>query len=98
MTTATNAQATPAELMARLRRIAKRTLHSVGPRYAPALDPAAPNLAIGPLQRAASALSAGTGVRHRITELAGALNSAIERDSGEAGRLFGRRVVNLDRL
>lgn len=84
--------------MARLRRIAKRTLASAGPRYAPALDPNAPNLAIEPLQRAASALSVGEKLRARASELGDLLAAAYERDSADAERVFGRRVVNLQRI
>ncbi|WP_133057880.1 hypothetical protein [Mycolicibacterium conceptionense] len=88
----------PPDMMARLRRIAKRTLTSAGPRYAPALDHNAPNLAIEPLQRAASALSVGANLRAHATELCSSLATAYERDSREADRLFARRVVNLQRI
>jgi hypothetical protein len=98
METTRNAPAPPSDLMARLRRIAKQTLASAGPRYAPALDPNAPNLAIGPLQRSASALSVGAGLRNRATELGSSLAAAVDRDSDDADRLFGHRVVNLQRV
>lgn len=98
METSTGTVAVRADLMARLRRIARRTLRAAGPRYAPAIDPSAPNLAIEPLQRAASALSRGASLRTRATQLAVLLAAAYDRDSDDADRLFGRRVVNLQRL
>jgi hypothetical protein len=98
METLTSATAGPVDLMARLRRIAKRTLASAGPRYAPALNPSAPNLAIEPLQRAASALSVGAEMRSRATALGDLLIAACDRDSYHADRLFRRRVVNVRRL
>ena len=88
----------PSDLMTRLRRIAKRTLASAGPRYAPALDPNAPNLAIAPLQRAASALSVAANLRAHATELGRSLATAYDRDSHDADRLFGRQVVYLQRI
>jgi hypothetical protein len=98
METRRSSTARPSDLMTRLRRIAKRTLASAGPRYAPALDPNAPNLAIAPLQRAASALSVGANLRAHATELGSSLATAYDRDSQDAGRLFGRQVVNLQRI
>lgn len=98
METTRSSTARPSDLMTRLRRIAKRTLTSAGPRYAPALDPSAPNLAIEPLQRAASALIVGASLRVHATELASSLATAYDRDSHDADRLFGRRVVNLQRI
>lgn len=90
--------ARPPDLMTRLRQIARRTLTSAGPRYAPALDPEAPNLAIEPLQRAASALCVGAHFRTHVTALGTSLASAYDRDSDQADRLFGQRVVNLQRI
>ena len=98
METSTSAVAVRADLMARLRRIARRTLRAAGPRYAPATDPNAPNIAIESLQRAASALSRGASLRARLTQLEVLLAAAYDRDSNDADRLFGRRVVNLQRL
>ncbi|WP_343708398.1 hypothetical protein [Mycobacterium sp.] len=98
MEASTSATAAPSDLMAGLQRIAKRTLAAAGPRYAPALDSSAPNLAIEPLQRAAAALSLGAGLRTRVMALRDLLAAAYDRDSNDADRLFGRRVVNPDRL
>ena len=98
METRRSSTARPSDLMTRLRRIAKRTLASAGPRYAPALDPNAPNLAIAPLQRAASALSVGANLRAHATELGSSLATAYDRDSHDADRLFGRQVVYLQRI
>lgn len=86
------------DLLGRLRRIARTTLASAGPRYAPALDPGAPNLVIEPLQQAVSALGVGSGVRNRAAELGQLLDDAIERDSDDANLQFARRVVNLQRV
>jgi hypothetical protein len=98
MEISTSAAALPSGLMAGLRRIAKRTLSSAGPRYAPACNPGAPNLAIESLQRAGSALSIGATLRTRATELGDLLGAAYERDSDYADQVFGRRVVNPHRL
>jgi len=64
----------------------------------PALDPNAPNLAIAPLQRAASALSVAANLRAHATELGRSLATAYDRDSHDADRLFGRQVVYLQRI
>ena len=76
MEISTSAAAVPSDLTAGLRRIARRTLSSAGPRYAPACNPDAPNLAIESLQRAASALSIGATLRTRATELGDLLGAA----------------------
>lgn len=93
-----NAPVDPSDLLPGLRRFARSTLAAAGPRYAPALDPSAPNLAIEPLLQAVSALSVGVGVRSRASALGQSLDSAIERDSDDASLLFKRRVVNLQRV
>ncbi len=98
MKASTSASKASPDLMAGLRRIAKRTLASAGPRYAPALDPNAPNLEIEALQRAASALSVGTDLRARAAELEGLVAAAYDRDSRDVDQLFARRAVNLPRL
>lgn len=86
------------DLLSDLSRVATRTLRSAGPRYAPSLDPRAPNLAIVPLQQAGDALAQGSAFRERVHELAGELRKAHERDDRFANRLFARRVASIQRI
>lgn len=86
------------DLLAKLSEVATRTLRMAGPRYAPSLDPAAPNLAIVPLQQAGHALSQGTAFAGRVQMLAADLRKAYDRDDHFANRLFARRKVNPQRV
>jgi hypothetical protein len=86
------------EFLTKLRDVASRTLRAAGPRYAPSLDPGAPNLAIRPLEQAAHALAQGTAFAERARQLVGVVQSAHERDEHFADRLFSRRTVDLRRL
>lgn len=78
--------------------VARRTLSAAGPRYAPSLDPEAPNLSILPLKRAGDALGNTSGLRERTRALAADLRSAYNRDSSFADSLFERRRVSVSRL
>lgn len=82
-------------LLDRLRDVASRTLSAAGPRYAPSLDPAAPNLAILPLEWAGHALAQGTGFGERARALAAIVSEVYDRDDRVADWLFDRRVVNV---
>ncbi|MEI2672384.1 MAG: hypothetical protein V9G13_15020 [Marmoricola sp.] len=86
------------DLLSELRRVATRTLHSAGPRYAPSLDPRAPNLAIVPLQRAGDALAQGSAFRERVEALSGGIRKAHDRDEHFANGLFERRVASVQRI
>lgn len=86
------------DLLERLREVAGRTLRAAGPRYAPSLDPKAPNLAIRPLQRAGVALAHGTALGERARALAADVRSAYDREERFADRFFARRTANLRRL
>lgn len=82
------------DLHVRLRHVANRTLSAAGPRYSPSLDPAAPNLAIVPLELAGHALAQGRGFVERVRALAAIVSAAYDRDDRVADWLFARRVVN----
>ena len=86
------------DLLDELRRVAGRTLRAAGPRYAPSLDPQAPNLAIAPLQRAADALAQGSAFCERVKALSGEIRKAYERDDDFANALFKRRVGSFQRI
>lgn len=86
------------DLLSDLSRVATGTLRSAGPRYAPSLDPRAPNLAIVPLQQAGDALAQGSAFRERVHALTGELLKAYERDDRFADRLFARRVASIQRI
>lgn len=86
------------DLLSELSRVATRTLRSAGPRYAPSLDPRAPNLAIVPLQRAADALAQGSAFRERVEALSGEIRKAHDRDDHFANGLFERRVASVQRI
>jgi hypothetical protein len=86
------------DLLSELSRVAARTLRSAGPRYAPSLDPGAPNLAIVPLQQAGNALAQGSAFRERVRALAGDVRKAHDRDDHFANRLFARRVATMQRI
>lgn len=81
------------DLLGSLRDVASRTLKLAGPRYAPSLDPAAPNLAILPLERAGHALAQGTSFGDRARALAASVSQAYDRDNHFADWLFAGRVV-----
>lgn len=86
------------DLLSGLRRVATRTLSAAGPRYAPSLDPDAPNLAIVPLQQAVHALTQGSGLRERVQAVGAVIRKAYDRDDHFAEGLFGRRAANLQRI
>lgn len=86
------------DLLSELSRVATQTLRAAGPRYAPSLDPRAPNLAIEPLQRAANALAQGSAFRERVEALSGEIRKAYDRDDHFANRLFERRVASIQRI
>lgn len=69
-----------ASLSEQLEAVTRRTVGAAGPRYSPALDPAAPNIEIGELVSAVSALALGARaqleVRHHATALRQAVKSA----------------------
>ena len=83
------------DLLSELSRVATRTLRSAGPRYAPSLDPRAPNLAIVPLQQAGDALAQGSAFRERVQALAAEIRKAHDRDDHFANGLFARRVASV---
>ncbi|MDO9486643.1 MAG: hypothetical protein Q7K25_11360 [Actinomycetota bacterium] len=89
---------TSADLVMQLGGVATRTLAAAGPRYAPSLDPTAPNLAIQSLQRVASALTLGSAFDERVRDLAQLVRAAYDRDNFMADRLFAGRKIDLQRL
>lgn len=84
---------------ATLHRIIQHQVRLAGPRYAPGLDPAAPNLAIQSLTEAFDALGMTPAFRDRVRRLADALRKEWPRArSGRLGLVFEGRRRTPERL
>lgn len=80
-------------LLAGLRRMTDSTIRAAGPRYSPAFTPGAPNLQIGELERAVTALCLSGQFRSRVSDVAAELRANRAARDRTAARLFRDRSV-----
>ncbi len=76
----------------------EKAIREAGPRYAPGLDPQAPNLEIEHLVNAIDCLSLSNGLTRKLGDQANALEEAIERTRYSVGPLFRSRAGLLQLL
>jgi hypothetical protein len=76
------------DILSRVERISKDSIAAAGPRYAPALDPDAPNIRITSLLTALEALSAGFEYRDRVSALMARLSDSWSQSAGTVRTIF----------
>ncbi len=81
-----------------LAKINATTLRSAGPRYAPGIDAAAPNLQIESLILAIEGLLCGDRFQKRIVDLHGSLKEAWKAAQGHIQKPHRRKIQRADRL
>ncbi|MCD1573256.1 hypothetical protein [Agromyces mediolanus] len=85
-------------LLASLRALTETTIQAAGPRYSPAFRPGAPNLHIGDLERAVTALCLSGEFRRRVADIATEIRANRAVRDRTAAQLFRGRSVEFDTI